>query len=143
MITAEEGTATIKSTEEQNKRGKKPRVAGQRAHVASKKAKSAKKAGLSKKTPKRAKDAGTARDGSKAAKVLALLQRPGGATLKELIRATDWQPHSIRGFLSGAIGKRMGLKVESARSRTASEPTPSSPEGTQSPSPRAAGLSCR
>jgi len=55
MITAEEGTATIKSTEEQNKRGKKPRVAGQRAHVASKKAKSAKKAGLSKKTPKRAK----------------------------------------------------------------------------------------
>jgi hypothetical protein len=47
-----------------------------------------------------------------------LLQRPGGATLKELTKATSWQPHSIRGFLSGAIGKRMGLKVESAKAES-------------------------
>jgi len=115
MITAEAETATVKVADEQNKRGKKPRAAAQRAHVASKKAKSAKKASAAKKTPTRAKEAGAARDGSKAAKVLALLKRPDGVTLKELIKATGWQPHSIRGFLSGAIGKRMGLTVESAK----------------------------
>jgi hypothetical protein len=36
--------------------------------------------------------------------------------LKDLIKATAWQPHSVRGFLSGAIGKKMGIPVESFKS---------------------------
>jgi hypothetical protein len=55
------------------------------------------------------------RDGSKAAKILDLLKRADGATLKELIKATGWQAHSVRGFLSGTVGKKMGLKVTSAK----------------------------
>jgi hypothetical protein len=42
-----------------------------------------------------------------------LLRRKDGATLREIAKATGWQNHSIRGFISGTVDKRMGLKVES------------------------------
>jgi hypothetical protein len=94
---------------------KKARVAPRRANVAPKKPKSGKKAGSAKKAPKGAKKAKAARDGSKAAKILDLLKRPGGATSKELQKASGWQPHSVRGFLSGTVGKKMGLTVVSTK----------------------------
>ena len=50
---------------------------------------------------------------SKSDQVLILLRRSGGATLDELMNATQWQSHSVRGFLSGAIRKRMGLTLVS------------------------------
>ena len=55
------------------------------------------------------------RPGTKTAKILALLRRPSGATLQELRKATGWQAHSVRGFLSGTLKKKMGLRVDSAR----------------------------
>lgn len=56
-----------------------------------------------------------AREGSKKAAILELLRKSGGATLKDLMAATGWQGHSVRGFISGAIVKKMGLKVESKK----------------------------
>ena len=44
---------------------------------------------------------------------MALLKRSGGATLQPLMRATGWQAHSVRGFISGALGKKLRLKIES------------------------------
>src|SRR5579859_83111 len=93
----------------------KASAGARRAHVAPKKAKAGKKASPAKKAAKGAKKAAGARDGSKAAKVLDLLKRPGGATAKELQKATGWLPHSIRGFLSGTVSKKMGLAVSSTK----------------------------
>ena len=56
-----------------------------------------------------------AREGSKKAIVLELLRRPEGATLQEIMSVTGWMAHSVRGFLSGALGKKMGLTVESLK----------------------------
>jgi len=55
--------------------------------------------------------AAPARQGSKKAQVIELLRRPEGATLQSLIEATGWQAHSVRGFLSGTLAKKMGYKV--------------------------------
>jgi hypothetical protein len=55
------------------------------------------------------------REGSKKAEVVALLERKGGATLTEIMKATKWQAHSVRGFISRALGKKMGLSVVSVR----------------------------
>jgi hypothetical protein len=67
---------------------------------------------------KKAPKANGAREGSKTAIVLALLKREGGVTSKDLMAATGWQPHSVRGFLSGTVGKKMGLKVVSAKAES-------------------------
>ena len=114
-LIAETATAQAPAGSEKPKANKRARVAPKGAHVAPKKGKSAKMASPAKKAPKGAKKAAGARDGSKTAKVLDLLKRAGGVTTKELMKATGWQPHSVRGFLSGTIGKKMGLTVTSTK----------------------------
>jgi hypothetical protein len=47
--------------------------------------------------------------------VLAMLRRANGASIDEIVAATDWQPHSARGFLSGAVKKRLGIDVVSEK----------------------------
>ena len=114
-LTTEETGTTQTTGAEKPKPDKKARVAAKRAHVALKKPKTAPKAEPAKKAPKAAKKAGSARDGSKAAKIIDLLKRPNGATLTEIMKATDWQAHSVRGFISGSLGKKMELTVESVK----------------------------
>ena len=97
---------------------KTAKVAAPKPHVRPTKAKSANKTTPAKKGAKAAHKAVAAtpdrvRQGSKTAKVLELVKRSGGATLKHLMKATGWQPHSVRGFLSGTLGKKMGLRIES------------------------------
>ena len=50
---------------------------------------------------------------TKTEQIIALLKRHSGASLKAIVRATGWQAHSVRGFLSGKLGKQMGLRVKS------------------------------
>ena len=61
----------------------------------------------------RSQEPDTGRKNTRAAQVIALLQRPGGARLSEIMVATHWQAHSVRGFISGHLGKKLGLKVKS------------------------------
>lgn len=67
------------------------------------------------KATKEATQTKDAREGSKKAIVLELLKRPEGATLQEIMSVTGWMAHSVRGFISGALGKKMGLTVESLK----------------------------
>lgn len=82
---------------------------------ASKKPVKAKKVTTPKKSTKATKANGM-RSGSKAERVLDLMKRKEGATLAEIAKATDWQNHSIRGFVSGHVTNKLGLKVESTKS---------------------------
>src|SRR5438067_2244925 len=81
---------------ESPKAKKKARVGVRRTHVAPKKAKSGKKASQAKKASQNEKKGQSARDSSKTAQILDLLKRSGGATMKELIKVSGWQPHSVR-----------------------------------------------
>jgi len=82
---------------------------------AGKTAKSAKSAAKPAAKPARAKEATSPRPESKGAKILGLIGRAKGATLAEIMKATEWQAHSVRGWISTA-GKRHGVEIESSKS---------------------------
>ena len=77
---------------------------------AAKKPKPAKKPAAAKKAAKPKSDRA-----NKKAEVIALMKRSKGATLAEIMKATGWQAHTVRGFVS-ILGKKGGEKIESSKS---------------------------
>jgi len=53
------------------------------------------------------------RTNTKQAQLVGMLRRPQGATIDEITTATGWQNHSVRGAISGALKKRLGLRITS------------------------------
>ena len=66
-------------------------------------------------TQSRASKPPTPRAGTKQAQIIALLQRPQGASIGEIVAATGWQAHSVRGMISGALKKKLGLPITSEK----------------------------
>ena len=58
-----------------------------------------------------------ARENTKQATVIAMLRRSQGATIEQITEATGWLPHTVRGFLAGALKKRLGLDVSSEKEK--------------------------
>jgi hypothetical protein len=93
-----------------------PARANTRAHAAKPRQRTAPTNAKPARKATRANKPSAARRGTKTAQILDLLKRPGGVTLKELMKVTAWQAHSLRGFLSGTLKKKMGTPVESFKS---------------------------
>ena len=64
---------------------------------------------------RKSKSAASRAGDAKKAIVLALLRRKEGATTAEIAKSTVWQNHTIRGFISGTLTKKMGMTVESSK----------------------------
>jgi hypothetical protein len=120
LISEGNSIPTSTASSKKPKANKKARVVPRRANIAPALAKSAHQATTARKTPKgRTKPQmakpKAARGGSKTAKILDLLKRPSGATSKQLMKATGWLRHSVRGFLSGTVRKKMRFTLISTK----------------------------
>jgi hypothetical protein len=58
-------------------------------------------------------DAGSADGGTKTDQIVTLLKGPSGASLRAIMDLTGWQSHSVRGFISAQLSKRMGFQIQS------------------------------
>jgi len=71
--------------------------------------------GIEPKDANPAPTAHTQREGTKQAALIAMLRAPEGATLAEIMTATGWQSHTVRGAMAGALKKKLGLEVTSEK----------------------------
>ena len=93
-----------------------PKAPG-RATKAARKATGARQAGKAR-TAAAKPDKGTARSGrsgTKQANLIAMLRGVAGATIAEIVAATGWQPHTVRGAISGALKKKLNLTIVSEK----------------------------
>jgi hypothetical protein len=109
---AEQGAqgASEKASSKKGASHKKGAPKGQKTTKGAKPAKEAK----AKKAARPARKEATPRAESKGAKILEMIGRAKGASLAEIMKATDWQAHSVRGFISTAA-KKNRIKIESSK----------------------------
>jgi Protein of unknown function (DUF3489) len=67
----------------------------------------------SRKRPAAALSKAKTKSDTKHARIIAMLQSPAGATVARMMSATDWQQHSVRGFLAGVVRKKLKLNLVS------------------------------
>jgi hypothetical protein len=70
---------------------------------------------VSRKRPAPASSGSAAGTETKHARIIAMLRTPAGATIASLVTATEWQQHSVRGFLAGVVRKKLRLNLVSEK----------------------------
>ena len=91
-----------------------PQTAAAQAPAAAPKKASKTKAAKSQKAPESASESKTPREGTARARVIAMVQRRGGASLDEIMKTTKWQAHTVRGFMS-TLPAKTGVEFTSVR----------------------------
>jgi Protein of unknown function (DUF3489) len=68
---------------------------------------------ISKGKPRARSTTSAARSDTKHTRIIAMLRAPAGTTIAAIMTATDWQQHSVRGFLAGVVRKKLDLNLVS------------------------------